>query len=456
MAKNNTPEVKPEQKVQTKYDRKMEARRQQKLKDARQEKMMKTIGVMLGVVVLIAIVVSIAVPIVRKNVALRGTYVKVGDHELTQLEYDYYYNVAVNNYLTAYASILPYMGLDTSRDYAQQQYAENRTWKDLFDEMTVEQIRQSKALLDDANAAGFTYDTSADYESFVSEFETAAQSAGVSASEYYKNNFGTYATKQNMEPFVKEGLFVSAYHDDLLAQNAPSEEEIKSYYEENKQNYDKVDYRSFNFNTELAEDASEEDIGNAMDELKEKAEAMMEARKDGEDFEALCLENASENTKENYEDPDTEYSLSEGRSYSSISAVMSDWLYDESRKAGDITVLADETYHQYYVVEFVNRYYDEADDANIADTLASQSVSEYTNGLLENYQVTDVKGNLKYLTISTEESATDRADEEGTETDADSAAGVENSGEEDSDTEGAQAEDTDEETLDETDTEAEN
>ncbi len=433
MAKNNAPEVKSEQKVQTKYDRKMEARRQQKLKDAQQEKIMKTIGITLSVVVVLAIVISIAVPIIKKESALKGTYVKVGEHELTQLEYDYYYNVAVNNYLSAYASILPYMGLDTSLDYADQQYTDNKTWKDLFDEMTVEQIRQSKALLDDAAKNGFTYDVSADYESFVSELEAAAQAAGVSAAEYYKTNFGTYATKKNVEAFVKEGLTANAYHEDLLAQNAPSDEEIKSYYEENKQSYDKVDYRSFNFNTEIAEDASEEDIQKAMDELKVKADAMVQARKSGGDFEELCLKNASENTKENYENPDTEYSLSEGRNYSNISAVMSEWLYDEGRKAGDITVLEDETYHQYYVVEFVKRYYDEADNANISDTLAGQRVSEYINGLAENYQVTDVKGNLKYLTISTDETTSESESETDaqTETDSDS----ENNGSENSGTE---------------------
>lgn len=416
MAKNSTPEVKSEQKVQTKYDRKMEARRQQKLKDARQEKMMKTIGTVLGALVVLAIVISIAIPVVRKGSALKGTYIKVGNHELTQLEYDYYYNVAVNNYLTAYASILPYMGLDTTLDYADQQYTEDKTWKDMFDEMTVEQIKQSKALLDDADKNGFTYDVSADYESFSGEIEAAAEAAGVSAAEYYKTTFGAYATKQNVEAFVKEGLFASAYHEDLLAKNAPSDEEIKSYYEDNKQNYDKVDYRSFIFNTDIAEDASEEDIKKAMEELKVKADAMMQARKGGEDFEALCLENASENMKENYEDPDTEYSLSEGRNYTGISAVMSDWLYDEGRKAGDITVLEDETYHQYYVVEFVKRYYDEADDANISNTLAGERVSEYINGLTADYQVTDVKGKLNYLTISTDETASGSEGESDTQT----------------------------------------
>ena len=49
MAKKNTPEVKNEQKVVTKYDRKMEARKQQKIKDARQEKITKTLAAAVGI-----------------------------------------------------------------------------------------------------------------------------------------------------------------------------------------------------------------------------------------------------------------------------------------------------------------------------------------------------------------------------------------------------------------------
>ena len=82
--------------------------------------------------------------------------------------------------------------------------------------------------------------------------------------------------------------------------------------------------------------------------------------------------------------------------------------------------MEDETYHQYYVVEFVKRYYDEADNANISDTLACQRVSEYINGLAENYQVTDVKGNLKYLTISTDETTSESESETDAQTETDS------------------------------------
>ncbi len=404
-AGKNMPEAKTEQKIQTKYDRKIEARKQQKIKEARQDKIAKITALAVCAVVVLAAVISIGSSVVRKNSALKGTYVKVGDHELTQLEYDYYFNSAVNNYLMTYSSLMPYMGLDTSVDFDKQQYSEDMTWKDLFDEMTVEQIKQTRVMVKEAGEKGFTYDTNEDYESFLTSVQSYADSAGVTVKEYYKQNFGEYATQKNIEPFVRENMLASAYYSHLLEENAATDEEVSAYYDEHKQDYDKVDYRSFIFTAELAEDADDAAIANAMKELEGKANAMMEARKDGEDFEALCAENASEDARANYEDAESEYSLTEGRYFSGTSSVISGWLYEDGRKEGDITVLADETAHQYYVVEFVKRYFDEADNENIANTIASHRTSEYVAGLVEDCQVVDVKGELKYLTIDRTDSS---------------------------------------------------
>lgn len=404
-AEKNTPEAKTEQKVQTKYDRKIEARKQQKIKEARQDKIAKITALAVCAVVVLAAVISIGSSVVRKNSALKGAYVKVGDHELTQLEYDYYFNSAVNNYLMTYSSLMPYMGLDTSVDFDKQQYSEDMTWKDLFDEMTVEQIKQTRVMVKEAGEKGFTYDANEDYESFLTSVQSYADSAGVTVKEYYKQNFGEYATQKNIEPFVRENMLASAYYSHLLEENAATDEEVSAYYDEHKQDYDKVDYRSFIFTAELAEDADDAAISDAMKELEGKANAMMEARKGGEDFEALCVENASEDARANYEDTESEYSLTEGRYFSGTSSVISGWLYEDGRKEGDITVLADDTAHQYYVVEFVKRYFDEADNENIANTIASQRTSEYVAGLVEDCQVVDVKGELKYLTIDRTDSS---------------------------------------------------
>lgn len=415
MAKKDKPEVQEqtEQKVQTRYDRKMEERRIQKEKDVRQAKLHKITAAVVGIVLAAAIVVWAGVSIVNKQTALHGTYAKIGEHELTRLEYDYYYNSTVNSYLTAYSSILPYMGLDTSADFDSQIYMDNLTWKDMFDEMTVEQIRQMKALADDAAKNGFAYDgLEADYESFVSGIEAAAEAAGTTVGKYYQSICGDYATLKNTEEFVKGNMTADAYYNKLLADQAPSDEEIASYYQENRQSYDKVDYRSFTFTAELGEEPDDEEISKAMEELKQKAEAMLAEREEGGDFEELCVSYASGEQKANYEDAESEYSLTEGNVYAAVNPVMAQWLYDDARTEGDRAVLEDESDHQYYVVEFISRYYDEVDNTTISNTLASQRVAEYIAELTENYQITDVKGDLKYLTAEKEtETETDEAQE---------------------------------------------
>ncbi len=409
MSKKDTPEVNTPQKVQTKYDRKMEARKQQKLKEQREEKITKAVTGVIGIGLVAVIIISVAVSIISKNNAVNGTYVKIGEHELSQVEYDYYYQTTVNNYLTSYASILPYFGVDTSVDFDKQEYmGSGMTWKDMFDEMTVEQIKQNKAMVDDAKKTGFTYDATEDYADFVSNIEQGAESSGLSVKQYYKDNFGDYATEKNIETFIKESLLAGAYYNELITQNAPAEDEIKAYYEENKQSYDRVNYRSFAFQAEVEEGAAEDAVSAAMDEAEKKADAMLKERENGADFEQLCIENASEDVKADYEDTQTEHCLSEGRNYSGItSSAVAAWLFEEGRSQGDLTVIRDDNAQVCYVVEFAERYFDEADNTAISNTIASQKAADYINGLVENYQVVDVKGELKYLTIPEQDAETE-------------------------------------------------
>lgn len=406
MAKNKKPEVKTEQKegqkVQTKYDRKMAARKLQEEKDKRDAQIFKTVSRLIIAVVVVGIVAGIGFSVFNRYNTLHGTFIKIGDREVTGLEFDYYYNATKNNYLSTYSSLLPYMGVDVNGNFEDDPYTDQLTWRDYFRQSAAEQMREVSALVDDANASGFTYDLSEDYTNAVASLQQGAESSGVSLSEYYKSAFGQYATQANVEPFIRNGLLASAYYGELLEANTPTEEEIDAYYEENVLDYDKVDYRSFVFTSDLAVDATEEQITSAMDELKQKADTFMKERKAGSDFEELCIANADEESKESYEDTETEYSLTEGRYYMSTPSAIADWLYEDGRKAGDIAVLEDESNHQYYVVEFVKRYYDEADDESISSLMASERVEDYITALLEKYEIEDKHGRLKYLTLPEE------------------------------------------------------
>lgn len=408
------------EKVMTRYDRKMEKRRVEAEKERKSWIRFKVISLLIVAAVAVAVIFSAASSAYRRYDALNKTYVKIGEHELTRLEYDYYYSNAVNSYVSMYGSYVSMMGLDPNTDFAGQTYPgnENMTWKDYFDQLTVTQIQQVKAMVDDAAAKGFEYDDTEDMAAYDADFKAQAEAAGAEAGIYYSALYGEYATESRIKPFVRENLLAAAYYEHMIEENQPADEEITAYYEENKIMYDTVDYRSFTFTADLAEDATDEDKAAAMKELKAQAEEMKERRLAGEDFEALCAEYAPEDQKENY-GGETEGSLVEGGSYYMIPVSLSEWMYDESRKEGDIIAVEDTASNRYYVAEFVARSNDEeATRTSIGNMMADEVVSEYTAELALKYEVTDVAGELKYLTIPEE---TETA---GTET-AETASGTE-------------------------------
>lgn len=385
------------QKIVTKYDRKMERRRLEEEKARRSKRKIRYGCITAGICLVAALLTAAGYTGYQWYTTLHNTFFKVGEHEVKGVEYEYYYTSVVNNYLSMYGAYISFMGLDTSKDFSKQYYTDNMTWKDYFDQMAVEQLKEVKALSDDAKTKGFTYEEAEKYAEYQTQFAEQAKSASVSVKEYYKLNYGRYATEARVEPYIKESLLAAAYYDELVEQNKPEEQAVMDYYNENKQNYDKVDYRNFTMTANLAEDASEDVITNAMDELFQKAEEMQKRRKEGEDFKTLCLEYAAEEERAAYEEEEKDASLSEGASYSGISSSYADWLYEENRSEGDIEIFKDDINHKIYVVEFVKRTYDDTTNDKITDLLANQAVNKYIEGLTASYTVTDVAGRLDYL-----------------------------------------------------------
>lgn len=408
MSKTNKKEEPNQEKVITRYDRKMEERRKQAEKDKRDNLISKIVAIAVAVVLIGSIVISVGISVNNKRKAISGVFMKVGEHEVTSLEYDYYYNIMLTNYMNTYSAFLPYMGLDTTQDFDAQAYDENRTWGDIFDEMAVEQIKETKALADDAQAAGFVHETAdEEYKEYLEGFESQAQTAGVTLSEYYKSCFGDYATEARIEPFIRETLYVGAYTQKLLEDNKPTEEEITARYEENKNNYDTVTYGLYTFSADVTDESTEEEIAAAMEEMKAKAEEMKAARLAGEDFQALCDKYDAENQEasgeeaadeEDAEETAANKNIIENAGYSAISSSYADWMFDEARQANDIEIIEDESGHKYYVVEFMERVKPDTTEERISSEIASERVSEYTDALTEKYVIEDVAGELVYLT----------------------------------------------------------
>ena len=391
VTENKEQKEQTEQKVMTKYDRKVQKRKEEKEKEKKEER----ISTAVGIVFLVALVCLVASFPIRTYLATHETYVVINGEEVNKVEFDYVYNTSKNNYITQYGSYLSYFGLDTSKDLSTQMYSETLTWKDYFERNAVESLKQNKALMAEAKAAGFTYDTTDEYNTFKETIKTSAAAAGVSDKEYVRSIYGSYATMGRIEEYVKNDMVMNAYYQKLQEDNAPSDDEIQSYYEENKATYDSVDYRLTTIEADLPTEPTE--LADPVEETAADTTGTTDGTAAADTTQDTAYQPSDAEIAKAMEDAkvladDAEQTVAkdgeahENEKKSSVNYLISDWLFDDARKAGDTTVITNDNSHCYYAVAFEKRYLDETPSADVRviipteDKTGEEILEEWKNG----------------------------------------------------------------------------
>ena len=391
VTENKEQKEQTEQKVMTKYDRKVQKRKEEKEKEKKEER----ISTAIGIVVLVALVCLVASFPIRTYLATHETYVVVNGEAVNKVEFDYQYNLTKNNYITQYGSYLTYFGLDTSKDLSTQMYSDTLTWQDYFEQNAVESLKQNKALMAEAKAAGFTYDTTDEYNTFKETIKTSAASAGISEKEYVRSIYGSYATMGRIEEYVKNDMVMNAYYQKLQEDNAPSDDEIQSYYEENKATYDSVDYRLTTIEADLPTEPTE--LADPVEETAADTTGTTDGTAATDSTQDTAYQPSDAEIAKAMEDAkvladDAEQTVAkdgeahENEKKSSVNYLISDWLFDDARKAGDTTVITNDNSHCYYAVAFEKRYLDETPSADVRviipteDKTGEEILEEWKNG----------------------------------------------------------------------------
>ncbi len=375
MSNKNTQQEAPQQesRVMTKYDRKMQAYQEQERKAKAQKQRGNIIGVAI-VVIVAAFVLSFPI---RNYMAVNGTYITVGGEKVTKVEFDYHYAMARTSFLAQSSYYLSMMGMDAS-NIDNQMYSTDLTFRDYFEQQAVDNIQSTKAMKAEARAAGFTYNTDEEYAQAMEELRSSAAENSMSLNKFLKSMFGSYATESRLEAVIREGILTTAYYEQMEEASQPSDAEIDGYYEENRNNYDVVDYHMTIVEAELPTeapggtptlDADGNEVAYQPTE-EEIAAAMEEARKTAGTAELTILAGG---------DP------YEAQSYSYSNSLFRDWLFEEARVKGDTTVVEDSTNHRYLVVGFDRRYREETPtvDARVIATMSADAqtiLTEWQSG----------------------------------------------------------------------------
>lgn len=359
--KNKQGATEPQEKVLTRYDLKMQRRQEQKRKDARDRKIAVTVGVLL----LAALICLLASFPIRNWMTVNGTYIVVANENVSRVEFDYNYNLVSNSYINSERGYILsiYGSVDWTGDLSQQIYSGDLTWKDFFEQLAVNNILHNKALAREMKAAGFSYDVETEFQEYKENLQQAASDAGMTLDAYVKEIYGSYATMSRIEGYVRNGISANAYYNSVAEGKTPGDGAIQAYYEENKDDYDSVDYRLIAVDAELPTEPTE--LADPVEETEEGEESEETAYTPSEAEIEAAMALAETEAQSQLKNLAADGELYNNMQRSSVSSLFEDWLFDNARKPGDTTVIEDSANHRYYALELVSRYLDQTPTVDV-------------------------------------------------------------------------------------------
>lgn len=308
------------------------------------------------------------------------TAVTVGNHKLSVAEMNYYFLDTVNS-----NSYLGYM-VDNNTPLDEQEYGDGQTWADYLLETAVTSARDNYAIYDEAIANGYTLteEDQAQIDQQIQTMETYASLYGYSSvSAFLRANYGAGCNESNYRAYLEVQAIATGYNNQIVEGLTYTQEEIDAEAAENPTDYTSYDYRYYlvstsNYYETDADEHTEEETAAAKEAAQAAAQQLLDdSQGDGEKFweaahalmhandgeettgetepEETTGETQPEETGDTTEEEDTheDTTLYENTLKSSMPSILSDWLTDSARQAGDTTVIEASNDAGYYAVMFL-------------------------------------------------------------------------------------------------------
>ena len=365
----------------------MTERQRQEAKEAKSVKVMTFTFVTAIILCLAIFVVSVASAPVMSVITRNTDAATVGDHTLSAVELNYFYIDAISSYYSNYSSYISYI-LDVTKPLDKQtaNSETKQTWADYFLDMAIENAKSTYALYDEAMAKGFklTEEEQTSLDSMIKNMDTNIKYYAEiyaqlgysypynSAADYLKGLYGNGASTKTYHAYYSvcyiADAYMSAYNDSLEY----DEEAIRAYEKDITSNYNSYTYNYYLLKAESyyqggTEDEkgtitySEEEKQAAREVVRQLAEKIAAGECEGTDkfndvINAVLEEYqiGKETTTEYKQVSSTPAKDSLG---TKVNTLFIEWLSEEGRTAGDMTVIEyatgegdDKVINGYYVL----------------------------------------------------------------------------------------------------------
>ena len=304
--------------------------------------------------------------------------------KFTVAEFNLFYFTVWNN-LCSTAQQYAYYGMDMGYDYTKSPAkqaltkdtaasigidfdaigVEEPTWADAIRYLATNQLVEIKYFSTLAEQEGLTLteDETKEIDSNIETQRKTAKESDYSLDRWFRTQMGNGIDEKVIRQISEEQMLAQKYFEKFEADTtaAITETQINDKYNADKDNFDLVDIRYYEFTTKaptLADDATKEEkdaaTKKAQAETKAKADAFLAGVKDEESFIAEAKRAILTADNKSTKDPKevTDYSDATYAELEQFGEAAAKWVYDDARKVGDKSVidLGNGTYAVVYMV----------------------------------------------------------------------------------------------------------
>lgn len=282
----------------------------------------------------------------RQKVAMKSD-----NYEVSGTTFSYFFNFQYGEFINQNADNLTYMGLDYTSDLKQQEYSEDMSWFDYIADMTEDNLTEILMLAEKAKADGVSLgeEEQKQIDDFFAQLEEDAKTNDCELEEYIHLSYGEGVNVDDIRKGLEISTLATKYYTEKIDSLTYTDKEIQEYYEANSVDFNKVDYRYYNFIPNVTEDMDEKEAQAEYDKVEERANRLAKAKTPEEFDDILSAILKEDGTTDTNIETYLQNAVLEGNTYDAEFDV-SVWAYDAERKVNDTKIYVNGTKQGVYMI----------------------------------------------------------------------------------------------------------
>ena len=336
---------------------------EKQINEQKEIKKLKTYTTIFVVAIAIILVASICIAgfnfVKNSGIKEKNTVAAtIGDHKINAVELSYYYadtlTTTYNNWSSTYGEnvsmFASLMGLDLTVPLNEQSYSDSVTWADYFVDIALSTAQRDFLLADRAAAEGFTI-TAESQDILEETFKVLPSYANLygytSVDNYLHAMYGPGANEKSYREYAERSAlandYYNAYSDSLVFDDAA----LRAYEADKYHEFSSFSYASYTISYSYFLTGGTEGEDGTITYSEEEKEAARAAAKAAVDAMPQCASveelNAAIAEMDLNENAMKECAVYTDVSFANVNTNAREWMSDTSRKAGDFTLIANES-----------------------------------------------------------------------------------------------------------------